>query len=331
MNSFGQVFRVSIYGESHGPEVGILIDGCPPGILLDRDLMLADLDRRKPGERGTTTRVESDDPLVSSGVFNGYTTGTPILIKFVNSNIRSGVYEAQKDIPRPGHADFTGHVKYKGFEDYRGGGHFSGRLTTGLVAAGSLAKQVISLTLSQEIPVDISARIVEIGGEEVVEKGIQKAVAAKDSVGGIIEVCVRGLPVGLGEPFFNSVESLIAHAVFSVPAIKGIEFGAGFEAAKMFGSAHNDAILDGRGRTETNHAGGIVGGLTNGNDLVYRVVVKPTASTPMTQESFNTRTQVVEKFSVKGRHDLCIALRIPVILEAVTALVLADLSLLRSR
>jgi len=325
MNKFGRIFSVSIYGESHGKEIGIIIDGCPPGIRIDEDLLLPDLERRKPGKKGTTPRVESDYPLISSGVFNGMSTGAPILIRFENGNTRSEAYTSQRDIPRPGHADFTAHVKYKGFEDFRGGGHFSGRLTTGIVAAGVIAKSVLNQILQTEI--SINASILEIGGMHDVEAGLEKAIAQKDTIGGIVECKVAGLPVGLGEPFFDSAESYIAHAVFAIPAIKGIEFGAGFAAAQMFGVDHNDAIIDASGKTVTNHSGGIVGGITNGNELVFRVVVKPTSSTPKNQTSYNWETKEVEEFSIKGRHDLCIALRVPVVLESMAALALADLAM----
>ncbi|MGL4362015.1 MAG: chorismate synthase, partial [Cellulosilyticaceae bacterium] len=219
--------------------------------------------------------------------------------------------------PRPGHADWVASKKYLGYEDYRGGGHFSGRLTVLLVAAGVIAKKILG-------QVSIQANIKEIGGEQDLEKGLAKALAVQDSIGGIIECVTTNLPVGLGEPFFDSLESLLAHAVFSVPAVRGIEFGTGFAAARMFGSAHNDTILDMSGKTQTNHAGGIVGGISNGNPLVFRVCIKPTSSTPQQQETLNIHTQQVESFVVKGRHDLCIALRAPVVIEAVTALVLAD-------
>jgi chorismate synthase len=243
---------------------------------------------------------------------------------FENKNTRSGDYDKIKSIPRPGHADFVSHEKFGKNEDYRGGGHFSGRLTVCLVAAGVIAKKLL-----QDISVE--ATITEVGGEKDIEAGLQKAIDAKDSVGGIVECTVKGLPVGLGEPFFDSVESVISHAVFAIPAIKGIEFGAGFKGAKMFGSDHNDVIIDAAGKTETNHAGGVVGGISNGNDLVFRVVVKPTSSTPKEQESWNWDTKQVEKFSVKGRHDLCIALRVPPVLESVTAIALADLMLLEQK
>jgi len=325
MNSLGRIFRISIFGESHGPGVGVVIDGCPAGIPLVVDDFLPDIARRKPGARGTTPRQEADLPIIQSGVFQQHTTGSPITIWFENQNIRSADYEKQRDVPRPGHADFVAHVKYGGYEDYRGGGHFSGRLTLPLVAAGVIAKKILQ---SGDSPVDIQARILEIGGETDLDKGLEKAIAAKDSIGGIVECTATGLPIGLGEPFFDSVESLLAHAVFSIPAVKGIEFGAGFRAARMFGSEHNDALIDTRGKTATNHAGGVVGGITNGNPLIFRVVVKPTSSTPKTQHTLNLRTGEIVPFQVKGRHDLCIALRVPVVLEAVTAIVLADLMLI---
>ncbi|MCL6524529.1 MAG: chorismate synthase [Thermoflavifilum sp.] len=325
MNSFGRIFRISIFGESHGPAVGIIIDGCPAGIPLQEADFLEDIARRKPGAKGTTPRQEADEPVIHSGVFQQHTTGSPICIWFANQNTRSADYEKQRDVPRPGHADFVARVKYGGFEDYRGGGHFSGRLTLPLVAAGVVAKKILQ---SGETPIQVRARIVEIGGETDIEKGLEKAIAAKDSIGGIVECEAIGLPIGLGEPFFDSIESVLAHAVFSIPAIKGIEFGAGFQAAKMLGSQHNDPLIDLSGRTATNHAGGVVGGLTNGNPLVFRVVVKPTSSTPQTQHTLNLASGEIEPFSVKGRHDLCIALRVPVVLEAVTAIVLADFMLL---
>jgi chorismate synthase len=322
MNSFGRLFQVHIFGESHGESVGINIDGCPAGLPLVLEDFLPDLERRKGGvQKGTTPRKEDDLPIFRSGLFNATTTGAPITILFENNNTRSGDYEKQRAIPRPGHADFVAHQKFGGFEDYRGGGAFSARLTVGLVAAGVIAKKLMH-------GVNIKADILEIGGETDLEKGLQRAIDAKDSIGGIVECRVSGLPVGLGEPFFDSVESLLAHAAFAIPAVRGVEFGTGFAAARMFGSQHNDAIEDMSGRTRTNHAGGVVGGITNGNELVFRIAIKPTSSTPKEQLTLNWETEQLENFSVKGRHDLCVALRAPVILEAMTAIVLADLLLL---
>lgn len=323
MNSFGRFFRVNIFGESHGESVGILIDGCPAGLALKVDDFLADIERRKGGtQKGTTPRQETDMPIFKSGIFNDTTTGAPITILFENNNTRSGDYAKQRAVPRPGHADFVANQKFGGFEDYRGGGHFSGRLTVALVAAGVIAKKLLL-----QSGVEVKASILEIGGEKDLEKGLQKAIDAKDSIGGIVECVVTNLPSGLGEPFFDSAESLISHAVFAIPAVRGIEFGTGFAAARMFGSDHNDAIADMTGRTITNHAGGIVGGISNGNELVFRIAIKPTSSTPKTQQTLNWETGETEDFSVKGRHDLCIALRVPVVLEAVAAFVLCDLML----
>jgi chorismate synthase len=314
MNSFGQLFKVQIFGESHGPCVGIVIDGCPAGLPISADDLLPDLERRKGGkQKGTTPRQEADEPIFKSGLFNGKSTGFPIMILFENNNTRSEDYAKQRSIPRPGHADWVAHQKFGGFEDYRGGGHFSARLTTGLVAAGAIAKKLM--------------KDVAIGGEQDVEAGLQKGIDAKDSVGGVIECRVNGLPVGLGEPYFNSIESVLSHMMFTIPAVRGIEFGTGFAAARMFGSEHNDAIVDMSGKTRTNHAGGVVGGISNGNELVFRIAIKPTSSTPKTQSSLNWETGQQEDFSVKGRHDLCVALRAPVIVEAATAIVLADFML----
>jgi chorismate synthase len=325
LNSFGRIFRVHIFGESHGESVGIVIDGCPAGLSLSEEDLLTDLERRKGGkQKGTTPRQEADYPFFKSGLFNGKTTGAPIMILFENNNTRSEDYNKQRSIPRPGHADWVAHQKYGGHEDYRGGGHFSARLTTGLVAAGAIAKKLMQ-------GVTIHAAVTEIGGEADLEKGLQKAIDAKDSVGGLVECRVNGLPVGLGEPFFDSVESQIAHIAFAIPAVKGIEFGTGFAAAKMFGSQHNDAIENMDGRTRTNHAGGVVGGISNGNELVFRIAIKPTASTPKEQNSLNWETGQAENFSVKGRHDLCVALRAPVILEAATAVTLLDFLLLEQQ
>jgi len=325
MNSFGTLFKVQILGESHGACVGIVIDGCPAGLSLVQSDFVTDMERRKGGkQKGTTPRQEDDMPIFKSGMFNDLTTGAPITMLFENNNTRSGDYEKQRAVPRPGHSDFTAHHKFGGFEDYRGGGHFSGRLTAALVGAGVIAKKLLK-------DIQVQAHIVSICGETDLDKGLQKAIDQKDSVGGIVECVVKGLPIGLGEHFFNSVESLISHAVFAIPAIRGIEFGTGFAAANMFGVDHNDAILDATGKTKTNHAGGVVGGYTNGNELVFRIAVKPTSSTPKDQTTWNWETNEQEVFSVKGRHDLCIALRVPVVLEAVTAIVLADLMLLEQK
>ncbi len=322
MNSFGRIFRVSIYGESHGWGVGCVIDGCPPGLSLSSADFKKDLERRKAQAVGTTQRKEKDSPLIRSGIFKGKTTGVPLHIAFENEDKRSEDYERIRHIPRPGQADLTAAKKFLGFNDYRGGGHFSGRMTVALVAAGVIAKKIIS-------PTEIKAKIIEAGGTTELSKAVREAVENNDSIGGIIECTAKKVPSGLGEPFFDSVESLISHLVFSIPGIKGIEFGSGFSSARMKGSVHNDPIINVDGKTLTNHSGGINGGLTNGNLLVFRVAVKPTPSIPKPQKTINLQTNKIEKLVIKGRHDSCFALRTPVIVEATTACVLADLVLIQ--
>jgi len=324
MNTFGNIFKISIFGESHGQGLGIVVDGCPAGIPLTEEDFLEDLSRRKSGQKGTTPRKEDDLPELLSGVFSGKTTGAPIAVLFRNNNIKSKDYSQLFNHPRPGHSDFVARIKYGGFNDYTGGGHFSGRLTLGLVAAGVIAKKVLS-------PVSITSKILEIGGTADFDKALNLAQETKDSIGGLIECTVSGLPVGLGEPFFGSVESVISSIVFSIPAIKGIEFGAGFNVVKMTGSFNNDCILDSSGKTETNNSGGINGGISNGNDIVFRVAVKPTPSVSLPQETYNFSTGKVEPLVVIGRHDLCVALRVPPVLEAAAAVALADLSLIAQK
>jgi chorismate synthase len=320
MNAFGKLFRVSIFGESHGRLVGIMLDGVPAGIPFSEKDLLGDLGRRKSGAAGTTPRKEDDIPQIQSGVFEGFTTGAPLVIQVENKNTRSRDYTELRKTPRPGHADFTAFKKFGGYEDYRGGGHFSGRLTTGIVAAGVLAKKMIA-------PAQVNASILEVGGNSDIEAAIEQAIREEDSIGGIVECRISGLPAGLGEPFFDSVEAVMSHMVFSIPAIKGIEFGAGFAAAKMRGSEHNDNFVDVEGQTETNHAGGINGGITNGNEVIFRVVVKPTSSTHKAQKTMNFVSHEMQELKVEGRHDTCIALRVPVVLEAAAAIAMADLML----
>ena len=320
MNNFGKLFRISIFGESHGKSVGITVDGCPSGIALTENDFTYDLSRRKSGAKGTTPRNEEDLPELISGTFNGFTTGAPITVLFRNTNTRSDDYSNLQTSPRPGHADYVANKKFKGFQDFRGGGHFSGRLTLALVAAGVIAKKIVS-------PVEINAILKLAGGNANIEEAIDRALANHDSIGGIVECVATNLPVGFGEPFFDSVESVISHIVFSIPAIKGIEFGSGFAAAQMFGSQHNDPIINAKGKTATNNAGGINGGITNGNELIFRVAVKPTSSIGKTQQTLNSVSGKVEDLTIEGRHDACIALRVPVVLEAATAIALADLML----
>lgn len=318
MNSFGQLFKISLFGESHGEIIGVVIDGVKEGIPLATEDFLSDIARRKPNLEGTTKRLEEDCPRIVSGWYNGFTTGAPLTILFSNQNICSADYNFTADFWRPGHADFVAEKKFKGFNDPRGGGHFSGRLTLPLVAAGVVAKKMLP-------NVSISARLISVHNSENIEAEITEAIKRNDSVGGIVECTAKGLPVGVGEPFFNSVESVISHAVFSIPAIKGIEFGGGFKAAAMYGSEHNDRFLDSNGNTATNHSGGILGGITTGNDIVFRVAVKPTSSIELPQNTYNKKTERLEAFTVPGRHDVCIALRVPVVMEAVTAIALVDL------
>jgi chorismate synthase len=297
-----------------------VIDGCPAGLSLTEEDFSADLKRRNPALPGTTARKEEDLPRITSGLLHEKTTGSPLHIKFANRDLQSDVYDRIKDTPRPGHADFVAHKKFGGFADSRGGGHFSGRLTVALVAAGVIAKKLIH-------PVHIQARLLEAGGREDIEAAVAEAQSSSDSIGGLVECFAQNVPVGLGEPFFDAVESNLSHLLFSIPAVRGVEFGAGFQAARMTGSEHNDDILDIEGKTESNHAGGINGGITNGNPLVFRAAVKPTSSIPLPQKTVNLKTREPVELQVSGRHDICIALRTPVVFEAATAIVLADLML----
>jgi chorismate synthase len=321
MNSFGVVFRVNLFGESHGPAIGVIIDGCPPGIAISAEDFLPDLKRRQSGSRGTTPRQEPDLPEILSGQLNGFTTGAPLTLITHNSNKISADYDDFKKVPRPGHADFTSGLKFKGFADMRGSGHFSGRITWGLVAAGVVAKKIASKA-------SVNARLISAGGSEDIEKALDDAIASNDTIGGIIECRIATPPSGLGEPFFYSFESAVSHLIFSIPAIKGIEFGSGFAAAGMRGSQHNDPFIDRNGKTSTNNAAGINGGITNGNEIYFRVVVKPTSSTGVDQETLNFDEGKMTTLRVKGRHDTCIALRMPVIVEAAAAVAMADLILI---
>ena len=320
MNSYGSNFRVSIFGESHGNAIGVVLDGIPAGIPLAEEDFIADLDRRRSGAKGTTPRKESDAPHILSGIFDGCTTGAPLAILFENGNTISKDYSQFREIPRPGHADFTAQVKHNFFNDIRGGGHFSGRITLTLVAAGVVAKKILG-------DIKVNARITAIAGiDDPVgwDAAIEAAMAEGDSVGGIVECICTDVPAGLGEPFFNSLESEIAHLAFAIPGVRGIEFGDGFAAAAMKGSEHNDCFIDTEGHTATNGAGGINGGISNGNPIVFRVAVKPTSSISKVQHTANFITGEIEEFSVKGRHDACIALRCPVIVEAIAAIALAQ-------
>ncbi len=322
MNSFGRVFRVTIWGESHGNGIGVSVDGVRPGVELLHDDFNIDLERRKSGKKGTTPRKESDTPRVVSGLFNDHTTGAPLTIVFENENTISKDYSNLTTHFRPSHADMVADAKYGGWQDYRGGGHFSGRITLPFVAAGVVAKKVLGAGVS------FTSEIVELAGEKDSSKFdeiVERAVKNLDSVGGVIECRVGGIPMGVGEPFFDSVESVAAHLLFSIPAVKGVEFGAGFDSTRKMGSENNDMILNREGATQTNNSGGINGGIANGNEIVVRVAVKPTASISSSQDTYNKTSDSVEPLVIHGRHDACIALRAGVVVESAMAIALADL------
>lgn len=324
MNSWGNRFRVTLWGESHGAQVGVTIDGVPAGIALAESDFEADLARRRAGAAGTTPRKESDAPHIVSGIYRGFTTGAPLTVEFLNENTRSGDYASLASHPRPSHADWVAMKKFHGYNDPRGGGHFSGRITLALVTAGVVAKKILGSGVT------FHTDIIKIGGSADKERFadiIESARMDRDSVGGVVECRAEGVAAGLGEPFFDSAESLMAHLLFSVPAVKGVEFGSGFAAARMRGSEHNDPIIDAEGHTSTNHAGGIVGGITNGNAIVVRAAVKPTASISREQMSFNCASGQVDSLVIKGRHDVCITLRAAVVVESAVAIALADLTL----
>ncbi len=319
MNSFGHNFRVTVFGESHGPVVGVVLDGVPAGIELCEEDFAEDIARRAPGEAGTTARKEADKPRFLSGVFEGHTTGAPLAIVFENANTRPEDYAQFAAIPRPGHADFVAAVRFDGANDPRGGGHFAGRLTLPVVAAGVVAKKLID-------GIEFSSQLVALGGCEDSSKWeelIAQAAKEGDSLGGVVECRVTNLPIGVGEPFWDSVESMISHAVFAIPGVRGIEFGDGFKAAAMMGSQHNDPF--GPEGPVKNGAGGVNGGLTNGAPLVFRVAFKPTSSIARAQRTWNYETESEETLEIRGRHDVCFARRCPVIVEAVAAIVLEDL------
>lgn len=344
MNSFGRKFRVSIFGESHGKQIGVVLDGVPAGLELSEEDLMKDILRRKSGARGTTPRIEADQPVIVSGVYEGHTTGAPLTILFSNTNTHSSDYSLFLDIPRPGHADFTAEIKYESCQDPRGGGHFSGRLTLPIVAAGVVGKMILEdSTCLDDFQVtgdSISARIIELGGiprpkrnnqpmPDVWKTALDEAIREGDSLGAVVECRVEGIDIGYGEPFWDSVESVISHAIFSIPGVRGIEFGDGFAAAAMKGSEHNDPIGP-DGIPMKNGSGGVNGGISNGAPIVFRVAFKPTSSIRKEQETWNFETGRMEKLVVPGRHDVCFALRAPVVVEAMTAIALADLALVKN-
>ena len=324
MNSFGQLFKITLYGESHQAMIGVVIDGVPPGIMIDEKKIREDLLKRNPQAIGTTPRKEKDEFVITSGVFEGKSTGSPIHVMIPNSDVQSKDYSNLKRHPRPGHSDFVAHHKYSGFNDYRGGGRFSGRLTAPIVIAGTIAKMVV--------PFSFSHRFKQIGTLKDMSKldeYLQSIQEEGDSVGGIIELTVDDLPIGLGEPMFEKVESKVSQILFSIPAVKGVQFGLGFDGITMKGSEFNDAIIDAKGQTKTNHSGGLSGGLTNGNPLKVDVFIKPTSSIKKPQSTFNIDQQEVSSLTIKGRHDVAIARRAPIVLENALAIVMADLYLQR--
>ncbi|MBI4125841.1 MAG: chorismate synthase [Deltaproteobacteria bacterium] len=327
-NTLGKIFQVTSFGESHGPGIGVVIDGCPAGLKIDREKIAADLARRRPGQGpATSPRNESDDFEILSGVLNGKTTSAPLCFFIRNRDIDSSAYEERRFTPRPGHADYPAYVKYDGLEDYRGGGRFSARVTAGWVIAGSIAKQIL-----EKIGVRVSAKIVEIGGvQENWERRIAEAVETGDSVGGIIEGVADGLPVGLGEPVFGKLDAELARALFSLPAVKGVEFGEGFASARMLGSEHNDPykVRGGKIVTTTNHAGGVLGGLSTGMPLIVRVAFKPVSSIAQPQQTINLQTKEPVTLKTEGRFDPCPVPRAVPLVEAMMAIVLCDFSLRR--
>lgn len=326
MNHFGRLFQISIYGESHGNSVGVILDGVKPGIPLSSADFTVDLLRRKSGGKGTTPRIETDEIIIESGVFNGYTTGAPILLRFLNQNTKSKDYSNLVSHPRPSHADYTAKLKYNGFNDYRGGGHFSARLTLGLVSAGVVAKKMLK-------NVKFSTKLINLGGCEDPKEFntiLDAAIKANDSVGGIVSLKASNVEAGLGEPYFDSLESTISHLLFSVGGVKGVEFGIGFKGANLTGSSYNDLIIDKDGHTSTNNNGGINGGISNGNDIEIKVFVKPTPSIAISQNTFNFNDNKVEPLVITGRHDSAIILRAMVVLESCLAIALCDAMLIKN-
>lgn len=329
-NSFGNKFRLSIYGGSHESVIGVVIEGVPSGLALSGNDFMTDLDRRRPSVTGTTARREADIPHICGGIRDGFTDGSPLAIEFHNGDIRPGDYSRFESVPRPGHVDYVTHPQRYGvhgvreFPDFTGGGIFSGRMTVALVAAGVVAKRILAASLPQ---VKVNASLKSVGGCDDStrwESLLDQVVAEGDSLGGVVETVVSGLPVGLGEPFFDSVESVVSHLVFSIPGVRGVEFGDGFAAAAMRGSEHNDPFGP-DGRPVKNGAGGVNGGLSNGADLVFRVAFKPTSTISKAQHTYDFSRGEMTELSARGRHDACFALRTPVIVEAVTAIALVDL------
>ena len=351
-NTLGTSVSVTLFGESHGAKIGAVLDGLAPGIPVDEALIAAQLEKRRPAGAISTARRERDAFEIVSGVFEGKTTGTPLAILIPNEDIRSGDYT--RGALRPGHADYTAHVKYHGFEDYRGGGHFSGRITAALTAAGAVAigalrgkgieigthilkcagiRDADFTDPDREIPRlnEMNFAVLDSAKGEAMRGAIEAAAKSGDSVGGVLETVVTGLPAGVGEPWFDTLESMLAHALFAIPAVKGVEFGGGFALADMMGSEANDAfaLRDGRIVTKTNHNGGINGGISNGMPVCFRCAVKPTPSIALPQDSVDAEGTREETLALKGRHDPAIVHRARVVADSVAALVLCDALALR--
>lgn len=319
MNHFGSLFKITLYGESHQSSIGIVIDGMPPGITIDELAIQTDLSKRNPDLIGTTPRKEKDEFQITSGVFNGKSTGSPIHVTIPNKDIKSKDYSNIIHHPRPGHSDFVARKKYYGYNDYRGGGRFSGRLTAALVVAGAIAKMFLPFTFTHEI-----RQIGTLKDMSKLDEYLKSIQAQGDSVGGIIDVNVKGIPIGLGEPMFAKVESNVSQMLFSIPAVKGVQFGLGFDGITVRGSEFNDAIVNAQGQTKTNNSGGISGGITNGNPLHVSAFIKPTSSIKKKQKTYHFKTDSVEDLVIEGRHDVAIVRRAPIVLENAIAIVLAD-------
>lgn len=321
MNNIGLLYKTTIFGASHEEYCGVLIEGVKPGLSLKEEDFWPSLDRRRPGNYGTP-RKESDKPLLMSGIYNGYTTGMPLLIMFKNENKKSSDYANLINQPRPSHADFVANKKYKGFNDPRGGGSFSGRLTLGIVASGVVASKIFKVNMQSEI---ISLK--GITDKTKFKEILETAKNNKDSVGGIIQIKISDLPIGLGEPYFASLESELARALYSIGSVKGVSFGSGFAGTSLFGSDFNDLIIDKTGKTKTNHNGGINGGISNGNEVIINVAIKPTPSIGLPQATYNFKEDKITDLVIEGRHDVAIILRMPIVLESVCQMVLTDLYL----
>ena len=346
-NTFGNNLKITVFGESHGPYIGITIDGLSAGVAIDDNFINVCLAKRRPSASYETKRVEADNYQIISGVFNGYSTGSPLTIIISNENTKSGDYSELKVKPRPGHADYVAEAKYAGFQDYRGGGHFSGRITAAIVAGGAIV-----LSSLEKLGIKIGSHILSVGGvsdrkfiqssddvdlinskdfpvftnQDKIEEKMKEVAEYGDSIGGVIETMITGLPVGLGAPMFDSLESSISHAMFSIGAIKGVEFGEGFNFANLKGSEANDAfeVVDNKVGTKTNHNGGVNGGISNGMPVVFNVAVKPTPSIAKEQETVNLENCSNDTLVIKGRHDPAIIRRVNVVIRCMTAFVVAD-------